>query len=132
MSWLYLYAFASEPPAPGTRGLGGEPLTSLSFEGFSAACGITQARPVLTAEAVRGHDAAVRRVASGCRAVLPLRFGQLFEDERSLREAVAPLSDRLAAALKHVAGREQMTLDLWRRARGAAVRQRHRLSDGAV
>ncbi|MHB8419200.1 MAG: GvpL/GvpF family gas vesicle protein [Myxococcales bacterium] len=113
MTQLCLYAFADRAPAAGTCGLWGEPLSAIDLGRFFAAFGTTEGAAPLEAWALRGHDEAVRRVAASSHAVLPVRFGQLFESESSLREAILPLGERLRSALEEVAGCEQMTLRLF-------------------
>ena len=64
----------------------------------------------LSAEALRAHEAAVRRIAESADACLPARFGAAAEDEEALRTALAARSRELLEALALVRGREQMTL----------------------
>ncbi|HUB10142.1 MAG TPA: GvpL/GvpF family gas vesicle protein [Myxococcales bacterium] len=109
---LYLYAFTDRPTA-GAHGLWGEPLLGVPVGRFFAACGPTADAPAVTATALRGHDAAIRSLAGSCQSVLPVRFGQLVEGERALREAVQPLASEIEGALARVAGCEQMTVRLF-------------------
>jgi hypothetical protein len=92
-------------------GIAGEPLRLLACEGLLAAVGEMAEAPPLQAEALRGHDAAVRALA-GDAGVLPARFGSLLRDEEELRRVLAPRAPALRAALERVRGCEQMTLRL--------------------
>jgi hypothetical protein len=72
-------------------------------------------RPTATREALAAQDAVVRTLAARAEALLPMRFGTMFDDETALAEAVNRLdATRLHAALSHVRGCEQMTLRFFR------------------
>ena len=103
---LNVYALVGEPPAGGIRGALGEPVRAVRTGRLFALAGEVDEPPGLTAEAVRAHDAAVRRLAEACPALLPVRFGSIAPDglDFSGREA------ELLEALELVRGREQMTL----------------------
>lgn len=114
MSALYLYALLGERPRrPPGRGLAGERLRVLGAGPCLVVAGALPRPPRLTAPALRGHDATVRRLTRLADAVLPVRFGTLLADQRALIEALAPRGEALARALALVAGREQMTLRLY-------------------
>jgi hypothetical protein len=110
VSALYVYAFLAGPLARAGRGLAGEAVRVVPCAGLHAAVGRLDAAPDATADALRAHDAVVRRLAARAGALLPARFGSLVEDEAALARVVAPLAVGLGEALALVAGREQMTL----------------------
>lgn len=62
-----------------------------------------------TPELARAHDAVVRAAMLG-ETPLPARFGQTFEDEASLRRALAERGGALARALERVRGAVEMTI----------------------
>ena len=102
-----LYAIVSEVPQ-GLRDAEGAPLRAVNAGALIALVGGPS--PEVSPEALRAHDAAVRKIAASVEACLPARFGATAEDEPAL---LAELKDReadLRAALELVRGREQMTL----------------------
>jgi gas vesicle protein GvpL/GvpF len=114
MSGFYVYAIVGlAPAASGDLGVGlaGEPLSLVTVGDLAAVVGAMEDSPDATPDAVRGHDAVVRRLVAFAEAILPARFG-------TVQDAPA-LSDWLAAAvgleeaLHLVAGREQMTLHVF-------------------
>ncbi len=66
-----------------------------------------------TAQALREHDAVVRRVARVAPAVLPVRFGTLVDSDRSLVALLDARSEDLQRALALVNRHCQMTLRLF-------------------
>jgi gas vesicle protein GvpL/GvpF len=111
LSGLYLYALlAGEPAGPALAGLAGEPLRFLPCGGFVAAVGEQPAAPKVSAAALAGHDAAVRRLAERVAALLPARFGGWLPDAAALVARLAPHAAEVAAALALVRGCVQMTL----------------------
>jgi hypothetical protein len=102
-----LYAIVLRPP-PDMAGARGEPLRALDLDGFAALTG--DPPPPLSIEALRAHEAAVRRIADAVEACLPARFGAAASDEGALRQAFAGREAELRDALSLVKGREQMTL----------------------
>ncbi len=72
-------------------------------------------RPTATRESLAAQDAVIRRLAARAEALLPMRFGTMFDDETTLAEALGRLDDsRLRDALSRVRGCEQMTLRFFR------------------
>jgi len=105
---LNLYALSDAPPAAEVRGALGEAVRALSAGPLFALAGEVDQAPEVSADAVRAHDAAVRRLAVACPALLPVRFGSIAEEvDFSEREA------ELLEALELVRGREQMTLRVY-------------------
>jgi Gas vesicle synthesis protein GvpL/GvpF len=111
VSPLYLYALLAEAPAgPGVPGIAGESMRFVSCHGVLAAVGDLAVSPALDADALRAHDAAVRRLAASTLALLPARFGSVSPDEAALCEGLGPRIPALRAALESVRGCDQMTL----------------------
>lgn len=102
-----IYALVLEAPA-GVPGARGEALRAIDCGGFQALAG--DPPPPLSVEALRAHEAAVRRIAAAAAACLPARFGAASQDDESLRRELAERAPELIEALKLVRGREQMTL----------------------
>ncbi len=84
--------------------------------------------PAVGADALRRHDAAVRRLAGAIDPLLPARFGEVAADEAALRRALEPRAAELLAALAQVAGCVQMTLRVF----GSADRERDREPGGTT
>jgi hypothetical protein len=110
-----LYAIAQGAPADAS-GARGEPLRVLEHLGMELVCG--DPPPPLSAEALRAHEAAVRRIADRSQACLPARFGAAAGSDDELRTLVEARAAVLLEALGVVRGREQMTL----RVLGSAAR----------
>jgi gas vesicle protein GvpL/GvpF len=105
---LNVYGLSDAPPAGEVRGALGEPVRAVRAGALLALAGEVEGAPELTPDAVRAHDAAVRRLAEACPALLPVRFGSVAgELDFSGREA------ELLEALDLVRGREQMTLRVY-------------------
>jgi Gas vesicle synthesis protein GvpL/GvpF len=105
---LNVYALSDAPPAAEVRGALGEAVRALPAGSLFALAGEVDHPPDLTPDAVRAHDAAVRRLAVACPALLPVRFGSIADElDFSGREA------ELLEALELVRGREQMTLRVY-------------------
>jgi hypothetical protein len=102
-----LYAIVLEPP-PDAVGAQGEPLRVIRCDGFAALAGAPP--PPLSVEALRAHEASVRRMAEACDPCLPARFGSIAPDEVALQRELSGRAAELTDALSMVRGREQMTL----------------------
>ena len=105
MIGLYAIALGAPPELTGARG---EPLRVLRCGEMELVHG--EVPPPLSAEALRAHEAAVRRIAESALACLPARFGCCAEDEAALSQLIESRQVELAEALRLVSGREQMTL----------------------
>jgi hypothetical protein len=113
MSGLYLYALVGRAPAaPLGVGLGGEPLSLVASPHVVAVVGEMREAPAATPDAVRGHDAVVRRLAEVSEAILPARFGSLHAAP-VLAGWLEGATATVGEALRLVAGREQMTLHVY-------------------
>jgi hypothetical protein len=105
---LNVYALSDAPPAVEVRGALGEAVRAVPAGSLLALAGEVDHAPELSADAVRAHDAVVRRLAAACPALLPVRFGSLADEvDFSGREG------ELLEALELVRGREQMTLRVY-------------------
>jgi Gas vesicle synthesis protein GvpL/GvpF len=108
MTLLNLYAIADAAPRADLRGASGEPVRAIACAGLFILAGEVDTAPPLSADSLRAHDAAVRRLAQSCAALLPVRFGAAVESiDLSHRAA------ELLEALETVRGREQMTLRVY-------------------
>lgn len=111
---LRVYAIVGR--RPGRRALAGitRPRIRLVTAGAVSAV-VSESRGVipLSARALRGHDALVRRVAHVAPAILPARFGIVVETESSVLGLLERSSKELLEALALVEHREQMTLRLF-------------------
>lgn len=119
---LYVYAIVSRPVptrslSPGKRA----GLRSVSGGGTAAIVADCDETPSPSVGALHRHDAVVRRIARAVPAVLPVRFGTLFETDRPLIALLQAWSADLQTALRLVEQREQMTLRLFGRAAAAPV-----------
>ena len=83
-------------------------VAAVACDGFDAVIG-PEPLP-LGVEAIKAHEAEVRRIAGLCEACLPARFGAGVADEATLRKQLEERGPELREALQLVRGREQMTL----------------------
>jgi hypothetical protein len=105
---LNVYGVTDARPRAELRGALGEPVRALPAGGLFALAGAVEEPPDLTPDSLRAHEAAVRRLADACAALLPVRFGATVENvDLASREA------ELVEALALVRGREQMTLRVY-------------------
>jgi hypothetical protein len=108
VSFFNIYALTDAAPATQLRGALGEPIRALATGRLFALAGAVDEPPALTPDSLRAHEAAVRRLADACAALLPVRFGAAVEKvDLESREA------ELLEALNLVRGREQMTLRVY-------------------
>jgi len=105
---LNVYALTDAAPAAQMRGALGEPVRVVRSGRLLVLAGEIAEAPELGADALRAHDAAVRRLADACAALLPVRFGSV-----ATEVDFAGREDELLAALDLVRGREQMTLRVY-------------------
>ncbi len=85
--------------------------------GRAAAAVVANGRraPAVTPAALRSHDRIVRRIAAAVPALLPVRFGTVFECDQDVVEALGR-THGWRSALRAVAHREQMTLRVFQTA----------------
>jgi Gas vesicle synthesis protein GvpL/GvpF len=111
---LNVYALADAEPEASVRGALGEPIRGVPCGGFFVLAGEVESAPPISADALRAHDAAVRRLAHACAALLPVRFGAAVESIDLSHRAT-----ELLEALDLVRNREQMTLRVYGEAKPA-------------
>jgi len=104
---LHLYAVAAQPLPDAGAGHWGEPLVWIPAGAVAALAGRVPAHAEPDLDAVLGHDAVVRRVASRGPA-LPARWQAAFPDGAAIAGLIAPLAGALLEALAVVAERVQM------------------------
>jgi len=109
---LNVYGIADAAPAADLRGALGEAVRAVPCGGLFVLAGDVKSAPPLSADSLRAHDAAVRRIAQACAALLPVRFGAAVESID-----LSDRADELLEALETVRGREQMTLRVYAEAR---------------
>ena len=109
MTLLSVYGLSDAPPATPGAGALGEPVRAQKVGPLVALVGEIDEAPAMSADALRAHDAAVRRIAGACEAFLPARFGSVAENLAALEGR----EESLLEALALVRGREQMTLRVY-------------------
>jgi hypothetical protein len=103
-----VYALSDAAPGVPVRGVAAEPIQALPSGKLFALVGEVESAPSLSPDSLRAHEAAVRRLAETCAALLPVRFGATVAGiDLSARET------ELLEALELVRGREQMTLRVY-------------------
>lgn len=107
-----LYVFALLRPSGGDERPSPE-LTLVPCGGIDAAVVPVSGPPAVDADALRSHDAVVRRLCESSASVLPMRFGSLVVDETALRQWVESVRPSLERGLEVVAGREQMVVRIY-------------------
>jgi Gas vesicle synthesis protein GvpL/GvpF len=111
MAGLYVFALLRAPSGGDERP--SPELTLVSCGGIDAAVVPVSAAPAVDADALRSHDAVVRRLCARSSSVLPMRFGSLVVDEAALRQWVESVRPILERGLEIVAGREQMVVRIY-------------------
>jgi hypothetical protein len=110
-----LYAVLRLRPHPRVvlpRGLGGERLRVLNYDGLSAAVAVECTASEPSPDALLQFDGVIRSLAVVSDAILPARFGVIVENLRTLRSELLERAGALLPALNQVAGRVQMTVRL--------------------
>lgn len=99
------------------RGLHDEPLRAVVVGTFVVVIGHAVERVSATRELLAAQDRIVRTLHARAHALLPVRFAATVPDMDALAKHAALKDARLAAALRNVRGRDQMTL--WLMKKGA-------------
>ena len=95
MSVLYLYALVGDSPrSDAGRGLRRERLKVLPGRGFHVVAGGWHPPAAASTNALRRHDAVVRRIAATVDAILPMRFGSAVPDEDAATRLLDPARHR--------------------------------------
>jgi hypothetical protein len=122
---LCVYAIVGRRPSRQTFTRAKFPRLRLVTAGtVSAVVADCDGKPPLSARALRGHDAVVRRVARVVPAILPARFGTIVDSESSVVILLKRWRKDLREALALVEGSEQMTLRLFAEDGGAGATDR--------
>ena len=100
---IYVYALVDALPRSSE-------LVAIRAGKLCAAATRVDAAPAPDETTLRAHDAAVRALWNAAGAVLPVRFGAVFQDEAAARAALADREAPLLEALEQVRGCAQMTL----------------------
>jgi Gas vesicle synthesis protein GvpL/GvpF len=98
---------------PRLPGAPGRPLRLVRGTGAAAVVSEVVAAWAPTPAALRAHDRIVRQIARRLPAVLPVRFGSTFADDRDVARALGSERADWRKALRDVTCREQMTLRLF-------------------
>lgn len=108
---IYLYAIVDRlDGVRELRGLEGEALDVLTFEGVRVVAGTIHTAPDISRERLAAQDQIVRALHHRAAALLPMRFGAVFRSEEDAARAVALHASGLGERLARVRRREQMTL----------------------
>jgi hypothetical protein len=120
---LYVYAITDAPiQVDDVPGLACETLSLVDGPSCWLTVGWIAEPPQATVGPLTAQDAVVRTLATRAEALLPLRFGTSFEDERALRASLERFeADGIRSALARVHGCEQMILRVFRSGPATAV-----------
>src|SRR5688572_10538769 len=108
---IYVYAItdADCESLSDVCGLDGRPALSRTLSNVAIVYGEVAGTPVEpSAENLWQHEAVVEAVMKRCEAVLPVRFGMTFGDERALEDTIARHGAVLATGLERVRGCVEM------------------------
>lgn len=109
-TYLYCLLPAGTEPSAGLTGWGGARVRPIDAAGLAAWVATVDARPPISAEALRSHDGVTNAALETGLTPLPLRFGETFESDDECRASIAARGREFAAALERVAGRVEMTV----------------------
>lgn len=103
---VYLYCMAAPDHAgpQDVAGIGGAAVISRAMEGFSLWVSELDSAPTASLDRIREHNAVIERACES-ETVVPVRFGQWFQDERRLAEELAGRTEALTGALRRIRGR---------------------------
>ena len=106
---LYVFGFADgavELPA----------VRTLRVSGISVLVAAAPRAPRVSTAALRRHDRVLRGAARAGRTIIPVRFGTVVKDAEELAAWLRPVRAELLAALRRLAGTQQMTVRVFGRA----------------
>ena len=115
---IYVYAITDAGCAAplDVRGLDDQPVTWQAAGNLAGACSALPQRHVdPSAEQLWRHETVVESIMRRCDAVLPVRFGMMFDSEAALAEVLARHAASLATGLDRVRGCVEMGLRVMRR-----------------
>ena len=105
---MYVYAIVSRPVRARSLSSGAGPrLRPVIGGGAAAIVAECAERPSPTMDAIRKHDAVVRRIARAVPAILPVRFGTIVDTDHSLAALLEAWSAELQPAFGLVERREE-------------------------
>lgn len=105
--YLYCIAAPDHPEPEGVKGINGARVMSHVAEGFALWVSELTAAPAASLDGIRDHNAVVER-ACEAETVVPVRFGQWFEDHGRLDEELRRRRAELEGALRRVQGAVEM------------------------
>ena len=111
-TYLYCLLPAGTEPSGRLRSWGGSPVRAIEAAGLAAWVATVDARPAISPDALRAHDAVTNAALETGLTPLPLRFGETFDSDDECRASVAVHAGRFTAALRRVAGRVEMTVTI--------------------
>lgn len=108
---LCVYALvAPVRPLRRVTGLTGEPLRAVSVDGIAAIVGEVTRRPTASNRNLRQYATVVESIAARVPAILPARFGTIFDDAAELMLVLRSRRAWIHERLRAVRGRVQMTI----------------------
>jgi hypothetical protein len=108
---IYLYAIADGlRGVDDLRGVTGEPLSLLTLESLTVIAGDVRASPPLHATVLAEQDRVVRALHKQSAALLPMRFGTMYDSVDAAARAIKTRGPALRDALACVNACDQMTL----------------------
>jgi hypothetical protein len=116
---IYLYAIADGLPGVGDlQGVARESLRLLTLDSLTLVAGDVLESPPLDATVLADQDRVVRELHKQSAALLPMRFGTIYESVDAAARAIKTRGPVLRDALARVNGRDQMTLRILGRSTG--------------
>jgi hypothetical protein len=108
---LYLYAIVDGPVAvDDIVGVSREALQTFQVESMTVISGVIETPPPIDRSMLAAQDRVVRTLHERTAALLPMRFGSIFQSESDAARAIELQTVRLREQLNTVRGREQMTM----------------------
>lgn len=93
---------------PSAAGIGEKPVEVVCHRSLAVAVTRHASPPTRSRDAILAHAAVCDDLLVKADAVLPVRFGEVFDDEDGLRASIDDRYDRLVAGLAHVRGRVEI------------------------
>lgn len=120
---ITVYAMAERLRRPPTAaGIGGVPVEIVQHRSLALAVTRHVSPPDRSTEAVLAHAGVCEDLMSKADAVLPVRFGAVFDDEVALRSSIDERYEQLVGGLEHVRGRLEIGVRVgWDRAATTAA-----------
>jgi Gas vesicle synthesis protein GvpL/GvpF len=93
---------------PTAAGIGSVPVEIVRHRSLALAVTRHASPPARSREAILAHAGVCEDLMSKADAVLPVRFGEVFDDEAALRSSIDDRYDQLVGGLEHVRGRVEI------------------------